>query len=105
MRAKLGFSIATLVEPDILVLDEVLGVGDTRFKKKSFDKMRSLMDGKTTVLLVSHSIGQIRSICDKAIWIDNGEVREIGEVNKVCDHYTKAAENATYEQLRNLELD
>lgn len=105
MRAKLGFSIATLVEPDILVLDEVLSVGDARFKKKSADKMRSLMGGKTTVLLVSHSISQIRSLCDKAIWIENGEIKEIGEVNKVCDHYVKAAENATYEQLRNLELD
>ena len=105
MRAKLGFAIATMVEPDILVIDEVLGVGDAKFKKKSKDKMKSLMDGNTTVLLVSHSIGSIRSICTKAIWIDNGEVKEIGEVNKVCDHYIAAAENATYEQLRNIELD
>lgn len=105
MKSKLGFAIATMVEPDILVLDEVLGVGDAKFKKKSKDKMKSLMDGNTTVLLVSHGIGSIRSICTKAIWIDNGEVKEIGEVNKVCDHYIKAAENATYEQLRNIELD
>ena len=105
MRAKLGFAIATMVEPDILVIDEVLGVGDAKFRKKSKDKMKSLMDGNTTVLLVSHAIGEIRSICTKAIWIDQGEVKEIGEVNKVCDHYTKAAENATYEQLRNLELN
>ena len=105
MRAKLGFSIATMVDPDILVLDEVLGVGDAKFKKKSSDKMKSLMDGNTTVLLVSHGISNIRSICTKAIWVDNGEIKEIGEVNKVCDHYIKAAENATYEQLRNIELD
>lgn len=104
MLAKLGFSIATIVEPDILIIDEVLGVGDVTFKKKSSDKIKSLMDGKTTVLLVSHSIGQIRELCDKAIWIDNGELREMGEVNEVCDHYLKDAEKATKEQLKNIQL-
>ena len=104
MRAKLGFSIATILEPDILVLDEVLGVGDATFKQKSKDKMRSLMDGNTTVLLVSHSIPQVRSICDKAIWIENGRVKEFGEVNKVCDHYLKAAEKATAEQISNIQM-
>ena len=104
MLAKLGFSIATIVEPDILIIDEVLGVGDVTFQKKSSDKIKSLMDGKTTVLLVSHSIGQIRELCDKAIWIDKGELREIGEVNEVCDHYLKDAEKATKEQLKNIQL-
>lgn len=99
MLAKLGFSIATAVNPDILIIDEVLGVGDVNFQKKSRDKMKSLMDGQTTVLLVSHSIPQIRELCDKAIWIDNGYLREIGEVNKVCDHYLKDAEKASKEQL------
>lgn len=79
MLAKLGFSIATIVEPDILIIDEVLGVGDVNFQKKSSNKIKSLMDGGTTVLLVSHSIVQIREICDKAIWIDKGELREFGE--------------------------
>lgn len=102
MIAKLGFSIATIVNPDILIIDEILGVGDVNFRKKSSDKIRSLMDGGTTVLLVSHSIGEIRSLCDKAIWIDNGRVREIGEVNKVCDHYLKDAEKASNEQLANI---
>ena len=104
MLAKLGFSIATIVEPDILIIDEVLGVGDVTFRKKSSDKIKSLMDGKTTVLLVSHSISQIRELCDKAIWIDKGEMREIGEVNEVCDHYLKDAEKATKEQLKNIQL-
>ncbi|MBE6489637.1 MAG: ABC transporter ATP-binding protein [Methanobrevibacter sp.] len=104
MLAKLSFSIATAVEPDILIIDEVLGVGDATFAKKSRDKIRSIMDGETTVLLVSHSIVQIREICDKAIWIDKGKVREIGEVNKVCDHYLKDAEKATNEQLANIQL-
>lgn len=104
MLAKLGFSIATAVEPDILIIDEILGVGDVNFNKKSKDKIRSLMDGGTTVLLVSHSIPQIRELCDKAIWIDNGCLREIGEVNKVCDHYLKDAEKASNKQLANIQF-
>lgn len=102
MMAKLGFSIATIVEPDILIIDEVLGVGDVNFKKKSNDKLRSLMDKGTTVLLVSHSIPTIRSLCDKAIWINQGEVVEIGEVNDVCNHYLKDAEKATKEQTKDI---
>ena len=104
MKAKLGFSVATMVDPDILIIDEILGVGDVNFKRKSRDKMRSLMGGKTTVLLVSHSIAQIRDICDKAIWIDQGRVREIGEVNEVCDHYLKDSKKATKEQLKNIQF-
>lgn len=104
MLAKLGFSIATIVDPDILIIDEVLGVGDVTFRKKSSDKIKSLMDGKTTVLLVSHSIGQIRELCDKAIWIDHGRMVEFGEVNEVCDHYLKDAEKATKEQLKDIQL-
>ncbi|WP_296812389.1 ABC transporter ATP-binding protein [uncultured Methanobrevibacter sp.] len=104
MLAKLGFSIATAVNPDILIIDEILGVGDVNFQKKSADKMKSLMDGGTTVLLVSHSIPQIRELCDKAVWIDNGKLREIGEVNKVCDHYLKDAEKASNEQLANIQF-
>ena len=102
MLAKLGFSIATAVNPDILIIDEILGVGDITFQKKSSDKIRSLMDSGTTVLLVSHSIPQIRTLCDKAIWIDKGKIREIGEVNKVCDDYMKDSEKASKEELNNI---
>lgn len=105
MLAKLGFSIATIVEPDILIIDEILGVGDVNFQKKSHDKIKSIMDGKTTVLLVSHSIPQIRELCEKAIWIDQGKVKEIGEVNKVCDNYLKDAEKATKSQLANIKFN
>ncbi|WP_298501566.1 ABC transporter ATP-binding protein [uncultured Methanobrevibacter sp.] len=104
MLAKLGFSIATAVNPDILIIDEILGVGDVNFSKKSRDKIKSLMGGGTTVLFVSHSIPQVRELCDKAIWIDNGCVREIGEVNVVCDHYLKDAENASNAQLANIQF-
>ena len=105
MMAKLGFSIATIVEPDILIIDEVLGVGDVNFRKKSSDKIRSLMDKGTTVLLVSHSIPQIRELCEKAIWIDQGRIVEIGEVNEVCNHYLKDAEKATKAQLKDIRFN
>ena len=104
MLAKLGFSIATIVTPDILIIDEVLGVGDVNFAKKSNDKIKSLMDEGTTVLLVSHSIPQIRQICDKAIWIDHGEIREVGDVNEVCDKYLKDSEKASNEQLADIQF-
>lgn len=104
MLAKLGFSIATAVNPDILIIDEILGVGDANFMRKSADKIKSLMDGGTTVLLVSHSIPQIRNLCDIAIWMDNGRVKAIGEVNKICDEYLKDAEKATKEQIANINL-
>lgn len=102
MLSKLGFSIATIVDPDILILDEVLGVGDITFKKKSKEKLKSLMESNTTVLLVSHSIQEVRSICDKAIWIENGKVREIGEVNYICDKYEAEAKNASKEKTKKL---
>ena len=102
MLSKLGFSIATIVEPDILILDEVLGVGDITFKKKSKEKLRSLMASNTTVLLVSHSISEVRNICDKAIWIEQGKVREIGEVNYICDKYAKEAKTASKEKTKKL---
>ncbi len=87
MKAKLGFSIATAIKPDILILDEVLGVGDIKFKKKSTEKIHSLMKDGVTVLLVSHSIGQIKKICDRCIWIENGKIVMEGEAKKVCKAY------------------
>ena len=104
MSTKLGFSIATLVNPDILILDEILSVGDIKFQKKSADKLRSLIDSGITVLLVSHSVSQIRDICNKAIWLDEGKIKMMGEVNVVCDAYIKSAEDATTKQLKNIKL-
>ena len=91
MRAKLGFSIATLIEPDILIVDEILSVGDIKFRKKSSDKINELMAEGVTVLLVSHSIKQIRKICDKCIWIDNGKIVMEGEAEEICDAYVANA--------------
>lgn len=87
MRAKLGFSVATAIKPDILILDEVLGVGDIKFKKKSTKKINEMMAEGVTVLLVSHSIGQIKKICDRCIWIENGKVVMEGEAKEVCNAY------------------
>ena len=89
MRSKLAFSIASRVNPDILVLDEVLSVGDMAFRKKSEDRMRELMGGGTTTILVSHSLGQIRNMCDQVVWLEKGEMRGIGDTKTMCDMYEK----------------
>ena len=102
MLSKLGFSIATIVEPDILILDEVLGVGDVNFKRKSREKLNSLIESNITVLLVSHTISEIRNICEKAIWLENGKIREIGEVNDICDKYLEEAKKVSDDKTKKL---
>lgn len=88
MRARLGFAISTMVDPDILVLDEVLSVGDAKFRKKSFKKMMGLIDDKdTTVLYVSHSMSQVKKLCTRAILLDNGKMIMDGDVDEVASHY------------------
>ena len=87
MLMRLAFSVATLVNPEILIVDEILAVGDERFQKKSFARMMDLMHGGTTVLMVSHSMDQIREMCTKAIWLDHGVLRMIGDTNEVCNAY------------------
>ena len=93
MTARLGFAIATIVDADILVVDEVLAVGDYGFQKKCKTRMKELMGNGTTVLFVSHSIETVRSICQKAVWLDHGRVVAYGEVNKICDKYVEFIEN------------
>lgn len=90
MRARLGFSIATLVEPDILILDEVLSVGDVKFRKKSEKRIKEMFDKGITVLFVSHNLAQVRSLCTRAIWLENGHVVEDGPVDVVTEHFEKA---------------
>lgn len=87
MRARLGFSIATMVKPDILIVDEILAVGDFKFRQKCEARMKELLSGGTTLLYVSHSIDEVRRLCDHAIWIEKGVERMQGEVNAVCDAY------------------
>lgn len=89
MKSRLAFSIASLVQPDILVLDEVLSVGDGAFKKKSEAKMREIISGGATTILVSHSIEQVREMCNKVLWMDHGQIKMMGETSVVCDAYEK----------------
>ena len=90
MKARLAFSIASLVNPDILILDEVLSVGDGAFRAKSEAKMKSIINGGATTILVSHSIAQVRSMCNKILWLDHGNQVAFGDdVDKICDAYTK----------------
>ena len=89
MIARLAFSIATIVDPEVLIVDEILSVGDLAFQQKSEEKMRSMIGGGTTVLYVSHSIESIKSLCDRVVWLEHGKVIEIGEAKEVCKHYIK----------------
>lgn len=89
MRARLGFSIATIVEPEILILDEVLSVGDAKFRKKSEKKIRSMMKDDVTVLFVSHNAAQVKSICNKAIILDHGKLIAQGPVEEICGIYER----------------
>lgn len=91
MVARLAFSIATIVEPEILIVDEILSVGDIAFQQKSENKMRSMIGGGTTVLFVSHSVEQIKNLCDRAVWLDHGHVKMIGDAKEVCEAYKKFA--------------
>ena len=90
MAARLGFSIATVVRPDILIVDEVLSVGDYAFQQICEKRMKGMLEGGTTLLFVSHSIDSVRSLCDHALWLDKGNVRLKGEVEEVCDAYMQA---------------
>ena len=87
MKARLGFAVATMVNPEILICDEVLSVGDAAFQEKSYKRMMELMHGGTTVLFVSHSLPQIREMCSRVVWLDHGSVRMFGPTQAVCDTY------------------
>ncbi len=94
MRARLGFSIATAVEPDVLILDEVLSVGDAKFRTKSLKKVQSMFEKGVTVLFVSHSIDQVKAICDTAILLDHGKIIAQGDVNEVSAIYDEMTSGA-----------
>lgn len=87
MLARLAFSIATVVNPEILIVDEILSVGDAAFQEKSKKRMLELMGGGTTVLFVSHSLEQIREMCNRVVWLEHGNVKMVGAAAEVCDVY------------------
>ena len=90
MIARLGFSIATIVSADILVVDEILAVGDFRFQQKCHERMEKMISGGTTLLFVSHDANQVRRLCQKAIWLNHGKIQRIGPSSEVCEAYEKA---------------
>ena len=87
MLARLAFSVATVVHPDILIVDEILSVGDAQFQEKSRARMLELMGGGTTVLFVSHSIDQIFQMCSRVLWLEKGKVKILGKADEVCNAY------------------
>ena len=89
MLARLAFSVASAVNPEILIVDEILGVGDADFQQKSQNRMMEMMGGGTTVLMVSHDINQIRQMCDRVVWIEKGQVIKVGKAEEICDEYSK----------------
>ena len=89
MYARLGFSIATEVDPDILIVDEVLAVGDHRFHAKCEERIQRIIGNGTTILIVSHSIGVIERLCNKVLWLDHGVIKDFGETKPICAAYKK----------------
>ena len=87
MIARLAFSVASVVNPKILIVDEILSVGDSEFQEKSRNRMKELMGGGTTVLFVSHDISQIKELCNRVVWLEQGQLKMIGETKEVCGRY------------------
>lgn len=87
MKSRIAFSIASMVEPEILILDEVLSVGDGAFREKSEEKMREIIQNGKATILVSHSIAQVRRMCNKVLWLDHGKQIAFGETEPICDEY------------------
>lgn len=93
MIAKLAFSIATVVDPEILIVDEILSVGDIKFQEKSKNKMMEMIKGGTTVLYVSHSLESIEELCDRVVWLEHGKLIKIGNTKEICKEYYKKQMN------------
>ena len=89
MVARLGFSIATVSTPDILIVDEILGVGDYKFQKKCHKRMNEIMQCGASVIFVSHSVEEVINICEKALWLEKGLLRMKGDAKSVCGEYMK----------------
>jgi len=101
MKSRLGFSINLCLDPDILIVDEALSVGDKGFAQKCIKKMRELKQEGKTIIFISHSLPQVKGFCDKAMWIEGGMLKEYGDINEVCDHYSEYVDY--YNSLNNKE--
>ena len=93
MKSRLGFSINLCLNPDILIIDEALSVGDKSFANKCLDKMRELKNEGKTIVFISHSLPQVREFCDSAMWLEGGKLKEYGDLDTVCDHYATYVEH------------
>lgn len=102
MYMRLAFSVAINVDADVLLIDEILAVGDVNFQEKCFQKLRDVKRNGTTIVIVSHALGQIEKICDRAIWIENGLIKEDGEPRAICKHYLESME---YDRLERAEQE
>jgi len=91
MYARLGFAIATIVKPEILIVDEILAVGDYRFQEKCQKRIAEMIEGETTVLIVSHSNEMIKSFCERVAWLEHGILKEIGPAEEICDKYVSCS--------------
>ncbi len=100
MYMRLAFSVAINVDAEVLLIDEILAVGDVNFQKKCFEKIKEIKKSGTTIVIVSHSLGQIEELCDESIWIENGKIREQGEPKLIHEHYNDAMEKKRLEQVR-----
>ena len=87
MRARLGFAVATMVKPDILIVDEVLAVGDAAFRRRCSERMKELLSGGTRLLFVSHNSGDVRSLCQNVVWLDHGQIHQMGPTDEVLTAY------------------
>ena len=94
MITRLAFAVATIVNPEILIVDEILSVGDFEFQKKSFNKMNELITGGATVLLVNHNVDAIKEMCDRVVWMERGVVKMVGKPKEVCEKYLASAREA-----------
>ena len=90
MVSRLAFAIATIGTPDILIVDEVLSVGDFRFQQKCENRIQNMMENGTTILFVSHSIEQVRKLCNKIVWLEHGKLKMYGDTEEICDIYSQA---------------
>jgi len=104
MYGRLAFAVAVSMEPDVLVIDEALSVGDARFKKKSFEKMKQLCDEDRTILLVTHAMGTVKKLCDRALWLHKGEIVMKDRPKEVVHHYTRFLQVAEDDELTAEEL-
>lgn len=107
MKSRLGFSINLCLNPDIIIVDEALSVGDKSFAKKCLDKMNELKKEGKTIIFISHSLPQVRKFCDSAMWIDGGILKEYGDISEVCDYYAEYVEqyNALSQKEKNKESE